>query len=92
MKIRHKLTLGYALIVFFVGLVGYISLNSVNTFNTLFLRLAHDRVPTIEALGELKFAGLRIVSSTIEFGFIKAELPGGQDRRSSHQIRYRPPR
>ena len=73
MKISSKLTLGYLAMALFVGVVGYLGINVTNTIDNAFEKVAEETLPIIEALQDLRFAGLSIVSSTNEFEFIATE-------------------
>ena len=72
MTIRRKLLLGYVLIALLVGVISYIGIRLNTTVNEKFEALTTDSIPTIRLLEELRFAGLRIVSSTNELGLIRA--------------------
>jgi diguanylate cyclase (GGDEF)-like protein/PAS domain S-box-containing protein len=73
MKISHKLISGYLLVALLGSLTLYFTLHSFRKINDEFEVLMRDPVPTIKALENLKYAGVRIVSSTSEYGFIRSE-------------------
>jgi signal transduction histidine kinase/ActR/RegA family two-component response regulator len=73
MTIGSKLLLSFMSIAFFVGIVGFVGVNVSNNTLTSFEQIAHETIPLIEALDDLKVGGLRIVASTSEYGFIRAE-------------------
>jgi PAS domain S-box-containing protein len=73
MKIRQKLIIGYLAITFLVATIGYLGIVMSRAAKEGFGMAANHTIPVIKALEMLRFGGLRIVSSTSEFGFIKAE-------------------
>jgi len=80
MNIRGKIVLGHLTIVFFMGLAGYFGLKGITSIRTSFDAVHNETIPTIEALQNLRFSGLRIVSSVSEFGLIMA---GKTEKRSA---------
>ncbi|GAB7025243.1 sensor histidine kinase [Geotalea toluenoxydans] len=70
MKIRGKLLTGYFLVALLTAVVGWFGMRIVNTVSEEFKRQAEDEIPLGRSLQELKYAGLRIVSSTVEYGFL----------------------
>lgn len=83
MKLIHKLILSYLAIALLGGATVYFATVSYRQIDQTFIRVATDDVPTIEALGEVRLAGLRIVASTSEFGFIRAEAYYVHDRNQA---------
>lgn len=77
MRIRQKLILEYLIVAVLIAIVGYFGINAAVTFDNEFDKIAQETIPIIETLEDLKYAGLRVVSSTNEFGFIKAEKKAG---------------
>jgi two-component system sensor histidine kinase/response regulator len=72
-KLIHKLIFSYLAIALLSGATVYFATVSNRQIDQTFVRVATENVPTIEALGEVRVSGLRIVSSTSEYGFIRAE-------------------
>lgn len=70
MKIRSKLLIGYVLLAVLTAVVGYFGTHIVTSVDDEFRRQTEDEMPLNQALQELKYAGLRIVSSTTEYGFL----------------------
>lgn len=73
MKIGQRLIAGYLAVAFLVAAIGYLGIIMTSTAKEGFGMVTNHTIPKIKALEVLKFAGLRIVSSTSEFGFIRAE-------------------
>lgn len=73
MKIRYKLLLGYVLIACLMALIGTIALRATARTQDVFQTFETDIIPTIETLGELRTAVLRMVASTSEFSLIMEE-------------------
>ena len=73
MKIKHKLTLGYLIATSIVFIVAFAGIHKFWSIHEEIHKVNDQTMPVIEALENLRFAGLRIVSSTSEFGFINNE-------------------
>lgn len=73
MKIRGKLLTGYILVALLTVVVGWFSLRIVNSVNQEFKRQAEEELPFNQSLQDLKYAGLRVVSSTIEYAFLNQQ-------------------
>ncbi|MBU4504547.1 MAG: HAMP domain-containing protein, partial [Proteobacteria bacterium] len=73
MKIYQKLIIGYLIVTLMVGIVGYLGILTTGLAKEGYNEAAHHTIPAINVLSNLKFAGLRIVSSTIEFSFLRTE-------------------
>ena len=74
MRIRTKLILANLLIASFVFVVGLVAFYTANEARKSYQTLTDHTLPVVQELDEIKVAGLHIVSSTSEFGFIRAEL------------------
>ncbi len=66
MKISHKLIAGYVLIAVITAATGLVGIFAAAKLKSSYEELALGGVPIHKSLGQLKFAGLRIVTSTIE--------------------------
>ena len=73
MKIRLKLIIGYAIISLFSAIVGFWGMLSIEEIGGVFNRVNDETIPLIRVLKNLRYSGLRIVSSTSEFVLISAE-------------------
>ena len=73
MNISTKLTAAFAFVALLVAGVAYTAINNTKNIDHQYIALADETIPVIQSLEELRFAGLRIVSSVSEFGFIRAE-------------------
>ena len=73
MNIRHKLIGGYLIVSLLVMVVGGIGVQVTRIIDKEYAELEKEIVPLLEILEHLRFYGLRVVSSTSEYGFIKAE-------------------
>ncbi len=78
MKIGRKLFLWFGIAAILPVLVAYFAIRVTNTSDNRFEELSKETIPTIRALEDLKFGGLRIVSSTAEFAWIRAESKAGE--------------
>lgn len=67
MRMGSKLFAGYFIVASFAVLVGYLGLRTINAISRAFDKVATDTVPEVKTLEELRFAGLRIVSSVNEY-------------------------
>jgi signal transduction histidine kinase len=76
LTVRGKIFSGYALVAFISILVGLAGYRAIHAISESFTVVEKSTVPVIEALEDLKFSGLRIVSSVSEYGLIKAEASG----------------
>jgi len=72
-KIALKLISGYVVVCLIVAIVGYIGFQSNVVMEKNLTRVNDATIPVIEALEELRFAGLRIVSSTSEIVLLVGE-------------------
>lgn len=72
-KILYKLIVGFIFVSFFVGVVSYISLTTISDISVGYNLISETSMPLIQQLEGMKFSCLRLVSSTTEFGFIRAE-------------------
>ncbi len=76
MKISQRLIIGYLVVAVLASIPLYFTLQAYNDINHEFERMMNDSVEKVKTLEQLKFVGLRIVSSTSEFGFIVSEQEG----------------
>ena len=86
MTIRQKLILAFMSVAFFVGIVGFVGVDVSNKTHTSFKQISQETIPLIAALNDLNVAGLRIVSSTSEYGFITAEKKAAGMNNTENQI------
>lgn len=70
MRIRSKLLCGFAFVGLVISAAGPTLLRATRDTERAFSVVAGETIPTILALEDLRLAGLRIVSSTSEFGLI----------------------
>ena len=84
-KILYKLVIGFIFVSFSVGVVSYISLNTISDISTGHNLIHETSMPLIQQLEEMKFSCLRQVSSATEFGFIQAESNNKPDSSSIAQ-------
>lgn len=73
MHLRTKLIFGYLIVALGSFVATYFDHSTTKNIDHSFQSVAQETVPTIEALAEIKFAALRVVSSTSEYGFLNAE-------------------
>ncbi|MBI5638940.1 MAG: response regulator [Nitrospirae bacterium] len=78
MKIGSKLILGYLLIALFTVFSAIWSIRSIDIVNKEFSRFSRDTLPIINALYDLRFSVIRIVSSTSGYGLIRSEKKSGR--------------
>ncbi len=89
MKIVYRLALGYLLAISFIVVLGVIGNHTNKEIGGKFAEVAEQTVPLMESLDQVRFAGLRIVSSTSEFVLILSEqkLYGkGPDREEEELV------
>lgn len=70
LTIKKKLVFSYLLLTCFAMGIAVFSVNVIQSIQAEFKRAAVDALSMGLALGEMRFAGLRIVSSTVEYGFL----------------------
>jgi signal transduction histidine kinase len=73
MQVGQKMILGFMFVALLGGVIGYFGFRSTNIIHGEFEKLGNETIPVVKALEDLKFAALRIVSSTSEFCLIKEE-------------------
>lgn len=83
MKIRYKLILAFGAISLLTLAVGALSTRLNSTVRDEYDKIVDQTVPVIEALEDLKFAGLRIISSTSKYLVIAVRVPGEVDKKSA---------
>lgn len=71
-NLRVRLLLGYAIPVILLIIVSVLSIYGIASSDSQFSQVTNETAPVIRNLEELKYAGVLIVSSTSELGFIKA--------------------
>ena len=74
-RIGTKLIVGFLIIATITGSVGYLSLNYSQTLGEKFYSLVQQTLPTINSLGQMKVAALKIEADTNEFGFTPGVSP-----------------
>lgn len=72
MKLKFKLFLTYAFFLLAMVLIGVFGIRSATQVGEGFHTVNKEVVPLLSHLKDLRFAGLRIVSSTVEYAFIKS--------------------
>jgi PAS domain S-box-containing protein len=70
LSIRARLILGFLIPIFLIVLEGFMAVSSNQEIQKQFIEVTEETMPTIQALTEMKVAGLHIVSSTNEFAFL----------------------
>ena len=88
MKVALKLIVGFLVVSLLVGVAGYIGISATEKIHHEFDKVIEETTPLKTALEDVKFAGLRIVSSTSEFALIKSETQGqGQGQEELELVR-----
>jgi PAS domain S-box-containing protein len=72
-KIRSKLILSYTTIIALFGAVAVFGIRAIDSFDAQFAEVSKETVPIMKAIEDLRFAALRIVSSTSEYVLIVSE-------------------
>jgi|GEM_PF-1406592 len=85
MRILNKLLLGYVLIALLAGVVGFVGVNGLEKVNREFREVAGEVLPLNRALEELRFGGMRIVSSTMELVFLLDVGEKGEKSRMAEE-------
>ncbi len=71
MRIASKLITGYICIALLIVLAGFwIGMETIQTIEKDFSRVTEETVPMVEAIEDLKFASMRIISSAHKYAFI----------------------
>jgi PAS domain S-box-containing protein len=73
MKLINKLTLGHLIVGLFVIAAALVGMGTINNIDFTFNEISEQTLPVIEALEDVRAAGLKIGSSTSEFVFLRAE-------------------
>jgi signal transduction histidine kinase len=73
MRVGQKMILGFMLVALLGGVIGYFGFRSTTIIHGEFKKLGDETIPVVTALEDLKYASLRVVSSTSEFCLIKEE-------------------
>ncbi len=88
MKVALKLIVGFLVVSLLVGVAGYIGISATEQIHHEFDKVVEETTPLKAALEDVRFAGLRIVSSTSEFALIKSETQGqGQGQEELELVR-----
>jgi len=78
MKIRSKFLINYISVALLIAVIAFWGVRGINVINNEFNGVTNDTLPLIKALDDLRFAGLRIITSTNEYGFLLAERKAGK--------------
>jgi signal transduction histidine kinase len=78
MTLKTKIITGYILFALVAGVVGIIGTLGIKGIEQNFEVLSEDVLPTVKALEDLRFAGLRIVSSVAEHGMLHKYSDAGR--------------
>lgn len=73
MRIRIQFLLSYAIIALCFGTIIYTGYILLRTTHRAFNAVVEEGIPILKALEDVRFAGLRIMASTSEYGFLRAE-------------------
>ncbi len=73
MKLINKLTLGHLIVGLFVIVVALVGMETINNIDFTFNEISEQTLPVIEALEDVRAAGLKIGGSTSEFAYLRAE-------------------
>lgn len=79
MRIRTKFLINYISVALLIVIIAFWGARGINAINDEFNGVTNDTLPLIKALDDLRFAALRIITSTNEYGFILAEQKAGKD-------------
>jgi len=72
-KILFKLLIPFFLVSLLVSVVAYFALDAERSVGTAYIGVGEETIPVIEALDDMRFAGMRIVTSTHEYYSILSE-------------------
>jgi nitrate/nitrite-specific signal transduction histidine kinase len=87
MSIRIKLILGYVILSLLVAISSYFGIRGIQVAEDGSRYITEQTIPVIESLGDLRFAGLRIVSSTSEFLLILSEKTAVNEEEGEEEER-----
>ncbi len=92
MRIGPKLTLSFSVVACLVIVVGSVGLRAALDTKESLMELADNSYPTVAALEDVRFYGLRIVTSTMEYIFLKSEqeaASGAGDSQDEAELELR---
>lgn len=72
-KIQNKLILGFVSISLLVGIVSYIGISTINKIERSYGLISSKSLPLVQYLKDMKFACLRLISSSTEYALIESE-------------------
>ncbi len=70
MNIKNKMIGSYLFIALLSIAIGFFSIKLINLIEARYVKVAEETIPIIESLQDLRFASLRLVSSTTEIALI----------------------
>jgi PAS domain S-box-containing protein len=76
MKLLAKLSAAFLAVSLLMVIVAYFSINSTDRVNSAFDTVGEETIPVIESLKDIKFASLKIVSSTDDYVFVSESVTG----------------
>lgn len=85
MKIRSKLLISYLILVIGVLLIGFVSRQNTLALQRDITITQSQTFPFLVTLQDIRHAGMRIISSTNEFGFIKAGMVSGNNLKTDQR-------
>lgn len=89
MLISRKLTGGFLLIALLTLIIGFLGINVTRSIDREFRAVADGTLPMIQMLERIRFAGLRIVSSTSEFVLLmneKQNVTGPKEETGEEEV------
>ncbi|MBI4681673.1 MAG: HAMP domain-containing protein [Nitrospirae bacterium] len=78
MRIRNKFLINYISVAVLIVVIAVWGVRAINAINNEFNGVTNDTLPLIKAVDDLRFAALRIITSTNEYGFKLAERKAGK--------------
>jgi signal transduction histidine kinase/CheY-like chemotaxis protein len=72
-KLGARILLGYATVAVAAAAMSYWSFAATRTARRTATTVTRENLPCLEALGDLRFGGLRMVASVTEFGLLRAQ-------------------
>ncbi len=77
-SLRNRLALSYVIPLLLLVIMAVLSLSTINTLNNQYHVVADQTVNLVQALEEMKIAGIRVISSTNEYALdVKLEIDEG---------------
>ncbi|MDD2851731.1 MAG: ATP-binding protein [Desulfuromonadaceae bacterium] len=86
MRFSYKVQFGYILGAVIIGTVGIVGVRGADEINKHSEIISEHVLPTIKALDDIRYAGLRIISSVVESGLLENAATSGRSNEMVMQV------